>query len=523
VRPRIRFEDAGLSFWSFPDISLANWNAISRGTMSNETGDANENRIGDMPTEEFRKYGHQLIDWIGDFLDGIDETRVTAAVEPGFLKQALPDAAPEEGEDMDAILADVGRVIMPGMTHWNHPSFHAYFNSSGSGPGILGELLGSAFNINGMLWESCPAATELEEVTLGWLRKLVGLPDDFWGIIYDGASTGNLHAIAAARANIGLDIREQGLSGRSDVPRLRLYTSRHVHSSVDKAALTLGLGRAGVRKIPTDGAFQMRMDLLAQAIEEDRNEGCLPFCVVGTVGTTSTTSIDPNRSIAELCEREGLWFHVDAAHGGSAAIVPEMRFILDGCERADSVLLNPHKWMFVPMDLCAFYTKRPEILRDAFSLIPEYLRTSHDEAVQNYMDYGVALGRRFRALKLWFVLRYFGAEGLIARIRDHIRLGQFFAEWIDNHIDFTRMAPTPLSTVCFCATPTGFVNAESLNMINRKLMEAVNRSGEAYITHTMLGDRLVLRFVVSHLRTTEEHVRDAWELIQKKLVEIRGH
>ncbi len=490
--------------------------------MSDVTPSTVRTMTGDMPASQFRKYGHQIVDWIADFFEGIDDIRVTPTVEPGFLKKTLPDTAPTEGESMDSILADVDRLIMPGMTHWNHPSFHAYFNSSGSGPGVLGELLSSAFNINAMLWESCPSATELEEVMLGWLRKLVALPDDFWGIIYDGASTGNLCGLAAARARVGVDVREQGLSGRSDVPRLRLYASRDVHSSVDKAALTLGLGRAGVRKIPTDQAFRMRLDLLQQAIAEDREEGCLPFCVVGSVGTTSTTAIDPMREIAEVCKREELWLHVDAAHAGAAAIVPEMRYVLDGCEHADSLLLNPHKWMFVPMDLSAFYTRHPEILKNAFSLIPDYLRTAHDEAVQNYMDYGIALGRRFRALKLWFVLRYFGTDGLVARLREHIRLGQMFAEWIDGHTDFTRMAPTPLSTVCFCATPTGFVNAESLNLINRKLMEAVNRSGKAYITHTMLGDRLVLRFVVSQLKTTEEHVRSAWEVIQAKLREIRG-
>jgi aromatic-L-amino-acid decarboxylase len=477
---------------------------------------------GDMPAEQFREYGHQMVDWIADYFERTDAIRVTPDVEPGFLRQALPATAPAEGEAMADILADVDRFVMPGMTHWNHPSNHAYFNSSGSGPGVLGELLGSAFNVNCMLWESCPAATELEEVTLGWLRKLLGLPDNFWGVVYDGASTGNLCAITAARAELGLDIREQGLAGRTDLPRLRLYTSSDAHSSVDKAALTVGLGTAGVRKIPMDGAFRMRVDLLTQAIEEDRQEGFLPFCVVGTVGTTSTTAIDPIAAIADVCEKDSLWLHVDAAHAGSAAVVPEMRHVLDGCNRADSVLLSTHKWLFVPLNLCAFYTRKPEILKNAFSLIPEYLRTAHDDAVKNYMDYGVELGRRFRALKLWFVLRYFGANGLIERIREHIRLGQMLAEWIDADPDFQRMAPTPLSTVCFCATPTGVTTTESLNAINRKLMAAVNRSGKAYITHTMLGDRLVLRFVVSHLRTTEEHVRNGWEVIRAKLGEVRG-
>jgi aromatic-L-amino-acid decarboxylase len=477
---------------------------------------------GDMPAEDFRQYGHQMVDWIADFMENIDDTRVTPAVQPGFLRDALPDSAPSEGEDMAEILADVDRLIMPGMTHWNHPSFHAYFNSSGTGPGILGELLTSALNVNCMLWQSCPSATELEEVTLGWLRKLYGLPADFWGIIYEGASLGNLHAISAARAQLGLDFREQGLTGRNDVPRLRLYASRDVHSSVDKAALTLGLGRASVRKIPTDESFRMRTDLLELAIAEDRKDGCLPFCVVGTVGTTSTTAIDPIEKLADICERENMWLHVDAAYGGSAAIVPEMRHVFHGCERADSISNSTHKWMFVPLNLCAFYTRKPEVLKDAFSLIPEYLRTEHDDAVVNYMDYGVALGRRFRALKLWFVLRYFGSDGLIARIREHIRLGQLFAEWVDEDPNFRRMAPTPLSTVCFCAEPPGMVSADSLNLVNRKLMDAVNATGEAFLTHTQIGDRFVLRFVVSHIRTTESHVLHGWELLQKQLAKIRG-
>jgi aromatic-L-amino-acid decarboxylase len=412
---------------------------------------------------------------------------------------------------MKKIFSDVDRVIMPGMTHWNHPNFMAYFATSGSGPGVLGELLSAAFNINGMLWLSCPAATELERVTLDWLRQMLGLPQNFWGIIYD-----------AAREQLAdLRLREEGLAGRREVPRLRLYASEQAHSSIEKAAITLGLGMAGVRKIAADENFRMRADALANAIAEDRRNGWRPFCVVATVGSTSTTSIDPVAAIADICERENLWLHVDAAYGGAAAVVPEMRHVLDGCDRADSLVMNPHKWLFVPVDLSVLYTRQPEILRRAFSLIPEYLRTSQDNEVENLMDYGVPLGRRFRPLKLWFVLRYFGWEGIAARIRQHIRLAQQFAGWVDSHPNFERMAPAPFSTVCFRARPKQ-LNETQLNRLNEKLFEAVNATREIFISHTKLREHYVLRLAIGNLRTEERHVRLAWEIIQQKLEEVQS-
>jgi aromatic-L-amino-acid decarboxylase len=475
---------------------------------------------GDMPPEDFRKYGHQLVDWIADFLANIDDIRVTPVMRPGDLIARLPTSAPGSGESMDTILADVDRLIMPAMTHWNHPSDFSYFNSSGSGPGILGELLSGAFNVNCMTWQSCPAGTELEQVTLNWLRDLLGLPNDFWGIIYDGAASATLQGMAAAREQIaGLDVREQGLAGRPDVPRLRLYASEQVHMSIDKAALTLGLGRAGLRKIPVDDSFRMQPRLLAEAIETDRRDGWLPFCVVATVGTTSTTAIDPVPEIVEICRREGLWLHVDAAYGGIAAVEPTMKHVLGGCELADSIVVNPHKWMFVPIDLSAFYTRKPDVLKRAFSLVPDYLRSAHDSAVENYMEYGVALGRRFRALKLWFVLRYFGADGLASRIKDHFRLARIFTHWIDEHPSFERMAPVPLTTVCFRAHPTGIDDRDGLNDLNQRLMDSVNATGKMFLTQTTLEGHLVLRLVISHLRTREEHVIRASELLDTTLSE----
>lgn len=476
---------------------------------------------GDMDPEVFRTYGHRIIDWIADYLAHPDCYPVLAQVEPGQIRRQLPQAPPHEAESMEAILSDLEHIIVPGLTHWNHPAFFAYFSITASGPGILGELLCAAFNVNAMLWKTSPAATELEEVVLEWLRQMLGLPPEFRGIIYDTASISSLHAIAAAREAVpGVKAREEGLAGRPDVPRLRLYMSEQAHSSIEKAAITLGIGQAGVRKIPVDDEFRLVPAALARAIEEDLTEGWRPFCVVATVGTTSTTSVDPVPAIADICQQYHLWLHVDAAYAGSAAIMPEMRWVLEGCERADSIVVNPHKWLFTPIDLSAFYCRRFDVLRQAFSLVPEYLRTPDDEAVRNYMDYGVQLGRRFRALKLWMVIRWFGQRGLVARLRRHIQLAQQFASWVDADPDFERLAPTPFSVVCFRARPRDLVglseNVEPyLERLNGALLEAANRTGQAYLSHTRLRDKLTLRLAIGNLRTTEEHVARAWELLRE--------
>ncbi|NIR51089.1 amino acid decarboxylase [candidate division KSB1 bacterium] len=477
-----------------------------------------------MPPEQFREFGTKFIGWIADYLENIEQHAVLPNVKPSDIRTMLPESPPESGETMHHILADIDKIIMSGMTHWNHPGFFAYFAITGSGPGILGELLSAAFNINGMLWKTCPASTELEQTTLDWLRQMLGLPEEFWGIIYDTASISSMHAIAAAREQLAdWQIREKGLSGRSDLPRLRLYTSEHAHSSIDKAAITLGIGLEGIRKIPVDEKYQMRVDALDKAIEEDRESGWRPFCVVATVGTTSTTSIDPVAEIAEICQQEDVWLHVDAAYGGSAAVVPEMRHVLAGCERADSVVVNPHKWLFVPVDLSAFFTRKPDVLKRAFSLVPEYLRTSEDSKVENFMDYGLQLGRRFRALKLWFVLRYFGTEGIAERIRHHIKLAQEFAKWVDEHADFERMAPVPFSSVCFRAHPKNMQDQMQLNALNERLVEAVNGTGEVFLSHTKLNGDLVLRLAVGNLRTEERHVGRVWEILSEKLKRIQKH
>ena len=470
---------------------------------------------GDMPAEDFRKYGYQLIDWIADFFAEIDKHAVLPNIQPGDIVNKLPHRPPVSSESMDKILSDIDKVIMPGMTHWNHPNFFAYFSSSGSAPGVLGELIGSAFNINGMVWQSCPSSTELEKVTMDWLRQLLGLPEEYWGIIYDTASTSNLHAIAAAREQLtDLKLREKGMCGRTDVPRLRIYLSEHAHSSVDKAAITLGFGMDSICKIPVDESFRMKPSLLQEAIQADRSKGWRPFCVVATIGTTSTTSVDPTSEIADICERENLWLHVDAAYGGSAAILPEKRDLFYGWERADSIVMNPHKWMFVPIDLSAFYTRKPALLRQAFSLVPEYLKTEHDEVTDNFMDYGFQLGRRFRSLKLWFVLRYFGQEGLASRIRYHLELAKEFIQLVEDHPLFEVMAPAPFSTVCFRFHPEGTDDENKLNQLNKKLLQAINATHQIFLSHTKLGETYIIRFAISNLRTEKEHVERAWKLIQ---------
>ncbi len=477
----------------------------------------------DMPIDEFRRAADRAVDWAARYLAETERYPVLSRVAPGALKRALPARPPELGDPIDAILDDFDRIVLPGITHWNHPGFFAYFSITGSGPGILGELLAATLNVNGMLWQTSPAATELEEVAVDWLRQALGLPAGFDGVIMDTASVSTLCAIAAARHALeGLDIRDLGMAGRPDVPPLRLYTSDQAHSSVEKAAIVLGLGKVGVRKIESDEAFRLRVDRLEAAIAEDRAAGIRPFCVVATVGTTSTTSIDPVAAIARVCEREGLWLHVDAAYAGSAAVAPEYRHVLAGCEAAHSIVVNPHKWLFTPIDCSVLYTREADTLTGAFSLVPDYLSTRVDGAVRNYMDWGVSLGRRFRALKLWMVLRFFGTRGIAERIREHIRLAQLFAGWVDEHPDFERLAPTPLSVVCFRARPaplgerSGVEGEAALNEFNARLLERVNATGAIYLSHTKLRGRYTLRLAVGNLRTTERHVARAWELIQRE-------
>lgn len=468
---------------------------------------------GDMDPEEFRRHAHRVADWIADYLGGgVEWFPVLAPVRPGEVAARLPVSAPETPEAMDDILRDFENVILPGVTHWNAPGFLAYFGITASGAGILGEALAAALNVNAMLWRTGPAATELEERSTDWLRQMMGLPGGFHGHIQDTASLSTLVAIAGAREATGLPVREQGLAG---LPRLRLYCSEEAHSSIEKAGITLGLGREGTRKIPTDAEFRMDLTALERAIGEDRAAGWRPFCVVACVGTTSTTSVDPVPAIADLCKRHGLWLHVDAAYGGAVGVVPEMRPLLAGCERADSLVVNPHKWLFVPIDCSVLFLRQPETVRRAFSLVPAYLQTPEGEEVTNLMDFGPALGRRFRSLKLWMTLRSFGREGLAERIREHCRLAREFAGWVDAAPGWERLAPVPMSVVVFRWAPPELDDAEA-DAVNERILEAVNAAGRVFLSHTRVRERFALRVAVGNLRTTEARLGEAWDALRQE-------
>jgi aromatic-L-amino-acid decarboxylase len=471
--------------------------------------------FGDLPVSELLTHGQAALEWIAHYLDHPERVSVLSRVVPGEIREMLPPSPPVHGEPLGDILRDFEQQIVPGITHWNHPGFFGYFATSSSVPGILGEMLVAALDVKAMLWRTSPAATELEQVTTDWLRQMLGLPGGWFGFLNDTASISSMLALAAAReAKPELDIRARGMAGRADLPRLRVYASIHAHSSIDKAALALGLGLDNVVHIDVDDAFRMRPDALAAAIADDSSRGFLPLACVATVGTTSVTSIDPVPAIAEICHRESIWLHVDGAYGGIAAVVPEMRNVLAGVEHADSLVVNPHKWLFTPFDCSAFFTTKPDVLERAFSLVHEYLVTPERESVVDFMNYGVQLGRRFRALKLWMVIRGFGTSGLAARIRAHCALAREFADWVKAETEWEVVAPIPFSLVCFRYAPSG-VHEEVLNEMNARILAHVNASGEVFLSHTKLDGRHVLRLAVGNIRTEERHVRRAWELLRE--------
>jgi aromatic-L-amino-acid decarboxylase len=472
--------------------------------------DTGPQHTGDMDPEAFRAAAHRVAEWTADYLRDIERFPVLSPAPPGTVRRGLPTAPPQNSEPISAVLADIEELLIPASTHWQSPGFMAYFASSGSGPGILGETLAAAFNVNAMLWRTAPAATELEQVTLDWLRQMVGLPQPLFGVINDTASSSTLYALAAAReAQTDLRIRELGMAGRPELPRLRFYASTEAHSSVEKAGIVLGIGKDGLRRIPVDERYRMDPVALRQAIHEDVAAGIRPFAVVATAGTTSTTSVDPVPAIAALCEQHGLWLHVDAAYGGAAAIAAELRWVLDGAERADSIVVNPHKWLFTPIDCSVLWTRRPDVLRDAFSIVPEYLTTTDgsEQDAPNLMDYGTSLGRRMRALKLWMVIRYFGTDGLAQRIREHCEYASMLARWVEGEQDFELLAPALLSVVCLRAHPPGLDDPGTLDSLNQRIVERINTGGRFFVSHTKLRGEYAIRVAFGNLRQEQRHAR----------------
>jgi aromatic-L-amino-acid decarboxylase len=495
------------------------------------------NKLGDVPPQTFRRQLHEIADWIADYRENISNLPVAPNAPPGAISAALPKAGPEQGEPFEKIFEDFKQLILPGVVHWGHPEFLGYFGSTTTAPGIEGEMLASALNINAMTWRTCPAATELETVVVDWLRQWLLLPPEFTGVVYDTASVGIMHALAAAREEAAPCARKLGLARRDDVPRLRIYTSDQTHSSVEKAAIALGIGEENVRRVRSDAAFRIDVNALRNMIAQDRAENFTPLAAVGSVGTTSTASVDPIADLAAVCREQKMWLHIDGAYGAGLALLPEHESVTDGWAQADSIVVNPHKMLFVPFEFSVLYVRDLERLRRVFTLVPEYLRGDTVAAEKNYMDYGIQLGRKFRAIKAWMVFRTFGREGMAARIRDHLRLAKLLADWIQTDARFELAAPVVMGVVCFRwigsarsgeRTPrlaTGRVdpiggrdvptNESNADALNSEIVERINASGRAYLTQTKLHGRTAIRVGLGNVLTIEQHLRDAWELIRE--------
>ena len=466
--------------------------------------------LGDVAPEEFRRQLHELADWIADYRENLEQLPVAPNAEPGAIAAALPKQAPDEGESFEQIMADVDRLIVPGMVNWSHPMFLGYFGWTTTAPAILAEALTAPLSVNAMTWKTSPAATELERVMIDWLRQWVGLPNEFDGVVYDTASVGVMHALAVAREQVAPNARKDGLTNR-DLSRLRVYTSDQAHSSAEKAAIALGIGEENVRRVPSDKAFRMDVKQLHHAIVDDRTRGFRPMAVIATVGTTSTASVDPVAAISNVCRDEKIWLHVDGAYGGGFAIIPEHHSLADGWAEADSIVINPHKTLFVPLDFSVLYVRDLERLRRVFTLVPEYLRGDTVAAEKNYMDYGIQLGRRFRALKAWVVWRSLGRNGIVSRLREQIRLAALLADWIKADARFELAAPINLGVVCL-----RFVGApeKESDRLNSEIVERINASGRAYLTQTKLHGRTAIRVGLGNVLTTEKHLRALWEIIR---------
>jgi aromatic-L-amino-acid decarboxylase len=493
--------------------------------------------LGDIPPEVFRNQLHELADWIADFRENLESLKVAPNDKPGAILAALNAQPPEEGEAFEKILSDIDRLIVPGMVHWSHPMFLGYFGWTTTAPAILGEIVTAPLNVNAMTWRTSPAATELETLVIDWIRQWMDLPPEFGGVVYDTASVGVMHALAVAREEAAPSVRKRGLVGAGS-PVFRIYASEQAHSSAEKAAIALGLGEENVQRVPTDAEFCMDTSALREMVARDvasRGRGIKPLAAIATVGTTSAASVDPVPEIARICRENKMWFHIDGAYGAGFAILPEYKSLTNGWSEADSIVVNPHKSLFVPLDFSVLYVRDLERLRRVFNLVPEYLRGDTVEAQKNYMDYGIQLGRRFRALKAWVIFRNFGREGMAARLREHIRLANLFADWIKGDNDFELAAPVSLGVVCFrfvgndgspgrpshavrpaiAASPANRPNESKIDQLNSEIVETINASGRAYLTQTKLRGRTVMRIGLGNVLTTEDHLWKAWELIRE--------
>ncbi len=460
-----------------------------------------------MKNDEFRRAGHQLVDWIAEYFENIEKYPVVSRLEPGDVKKMIPAVPPSRGEAMETVFRDFEDLILPGVSHWQHPGWFAYFPANNSPASVLGELLTAGLGAQCMSWQTSPAGTELEEVVMDWLRQMIGLPDGFAGVIQDSASTATLCAMLSAREKAtGYDANESG------PPRtLTAYASEEVHSSADKGVRIAGFGKRNFRRLPTDGRFALVPEKLEEALVRDKEAGLVPAFVMATAGTTSSGAVDPLRAVGEICRKHGVWFHVDAAWAGTAAILPEKRWVLDGAELADSLVFNPHKWMGVNFDCSAYFVRDPGALVRTFEIHPEYLKTGADAQVKNYRDWGIQLGRRFRALKLWFVLRSCGVEGLQTMVREHIRLAGLVKDWVEADARFELLAPVELGLVCFRLNDGR--DEAALDDLNRRFLARINAGGTIFLTHTTLRGRFTLRFVVGARTTEERHVRAAWDVV----------
>jgi len=468
----------------------------------------------EMDKETFRRFGYKFVDWVTDYFSQLEAYPVCSRVKPGEIRDKLPSEPPIRGESMDKIFQDFKEVILPGITHWQHPSWFAYFPAANSPPSILAELLTAGIGAQCMIWQTSPVAAELEEHVLEWLRQMLGLPEGMAGVIQDTASTATLVALLTAREKAtNFEANQKGLR-----KPLVVYASEETHSSIEKGVKIAAYGKENLRYISTDDSFAMIPSALEEAVEKDKKRGLQPACVVATLGTTSSTAVDPLGPIGEICQRHKLWLHVDAAFAGTAALLPEKKWILDGVENADSFVFNPHKWMLTNFDCSAYYVKDPADLIRTFEIHPEYLKTGLDKQVKNFRDWGIQLGRRFRALKLWFVIRSYGVEGLRKIVGEHIRLAQMFKGWVEEHEKFELMAPVEFSLVCFRLNDGR--GEDALDGLNRKFLESLNQTGRVFLTHTALKGKFTVRLAIASRLTEERHVREAWELMKEKAEEI---